>query len=152
MCFSCKGLRRCEVYEQNSEASIWRRFMYSRVSSSFCLSVCACVCMCAYGCVCVCAVLCCACETNIVRSISAPIADVCIRLIFVSFFFSLFFTSRFSSVRLLLIAVSAVCLYLSCSLSFSSSFSLFSLFLNLIVVVLRFSCVCAFALLCFAPN
>lgn len=22
MCFSCKGLRRCEVYEQNSEASI----------------------------------------------------------------------------------------------------------------------------------
>lgn len=29
MCFSCKGLRRCEVYEQNSEASICGRFMYS---------------------------------------------------------------------------------------------------------------------------
>lgn len=44
MCFSIKGLRRCEVYEQNSEASIWRRFMYSHVSSSFffVLSVCVC--------------------------------------------------------------------------------------------------------------
>lgn len=53
MCFSCKGLRRCEVYEQNSEASIWRRSVYihpcvalslsSFVSSSECVHVCVCV-------------------------------------------------------------------------------------------------------------
>lgn len=70
MCFSCKGLRRCEVYEQNSEASIWRRFVYSLwVSSSFCL--------CGYVC------MCCALWDKISFAAYRPrFADVCIRLIF----------------------------------------------------------------------
>lgn len=62
MCFSCKGLRRCEAYEQNSEASIWRRSVYSTiVSSSFCLVRYTCVRLCMY-----------CCETNIVSQHIGP--------------------------------------------------------------------------------
>lgn len=51
MCFSCKGLRRCEAYEQNSEASIWRRFVYSRLCRVVFVLCCVCVRLCAFLCV-----------------------------------------------------------------------------------------------------
>lgn len=77
----------------------------SRVSSSsfcLCVYVSACVCMCACSWMCVVStVRCCACETNIVRSISAPILPMCVSVWFLCLSFSL-------SLLLLLLGFSSV--------------------------------------------
>lgn len=144
MCFSSKGFRRCEVYEQNSEASIWRRFMYSRVSCvcvnvvfvfDVHVNVCLLVCLCSgcYGCMCM---RCCA-----VRSISAPIADVCSRLIVflcLSFLLSRF-SSPYSSVWLLLRPF--VSLFLPFALLHSIHRSLFQIVVVGWLLLFTFSCV-----------
>lgn len=79
----------------------------------------------------------CCCETNIVRSISAPIADVCIRLIFVSFFLSLWCRLLLSCLALLglyFVRIGSLSAY--CSFRGGSTCCWFPLW------------VCAFALLC----
>lgn len=105
-----------------------------RVVFVFSVDVCVCLCVCMLVDVCsVSTVRCCACETNIVRSISAPILPMCVSVWFLCLSFSLCFFCFSVSVAA---AAVAVALLIAASVGRSAVWSFVCIFFSLSVFLL----------------